>query len=723
MGIQSLIRVQHWILLLTIFTVSSQLVISKVYSNDRRHLIKELFRLKNRAVNYSPYVCPDGWDNWEDKCYRAIALKRTTYEEASQRCKEDKDPSDMAKIVGFNMNNALGEAAKKALEAEEGEDCMFDRQEEKWWIGLTCSATTDKCQWADGSSIDIVNGYWDVTIGLPVLKDGCVAVNGNFGWFITNCSQPLPAFVCMRRACQHDQFLCTNGKQCIPNGWKCDGYADCEDGSDEHGCNDVVHYNCSGYDSTIANDTGMIMSPRFPDKYPIYTNCIWRITTEKGKIIYLTFHTFETERANDVVSLYSSDFEQSDDLLIRAPISGTYKQESIKDLENLESSGNSMLITFKTDHLTEKSGFNATWKADYQKCSDVSLPAKSEPQSLLTPGYPTGYPRNTDCAWYIDPESETDSVTLQLIDFDLEKDGDWFQVRDGRSNLGDIIATYVSYSNIAILMSSKQAKNGMLVKFASNGETVGEARGVNATYRKGCVVELDPHSSSISIQSPGHPQNKYMPNLHCSWLLKFNESVTLLCDAFITQNGRDNFTIYNSADVQIYNSADQSGRGCPSHPIRLEDGKGEIVFESDEEEEYTGWKYTIGPDCPALQSSEEMTYSNDSTWYGTQVQCTCVQEGYEVVGINPRVCGLNKKWTTKPECKLVSSEGLNDEGDSNGKENLDDNDPAESTDKPETVPTASNPLTDSTHTGTMKNRVVPITVSSVHHPQAKYPAD
>lgn len=38
--------------------------------------------------------------------------------------------------------------------------------------------------------------------------------------------------------CDEDtyDFRCNDGQRCIPSGSRCDGWADCDDGSDEDGC-------------------------------------------------------------------------------------------------------------------------------------------------------------------------------------------------------------------------------------------------------------------------------------------------------------------------------------------------------------------------------------------------------------------------------------------------------------------------------------------------------
>jgi Low-density lipoprotein receptor domain class A len=43
-------------------------------------------------------------------------------------------------------------------------------------------------------------------------------------------------FLVRKTFCRNNEFLCSNGEQCIPQGWVCDRATDCSDGSDEKSC-------------------------------------------------------------------------------------------------------------------------------------------------------------------------------------------------------------------------------------------------------------------------------------------------------------------------------------------------------------------------------------------------------------------------------------------------------------------------------------------------------
>ena len=59
---------------------------------------------------------------------------------------------------------------------------------------------------------------------------------GQNRWALGECQQQLP-FVCQTPTCADSQFRCRDGRKCVNAQWICDGTPDCDDMSDELGCN------------------------------------------------------------------------------------------------------------------------------------------------------------------------------------------------------------------------------------------------------------------------------------------------------------------------------------------------------------------------------------------------------------------------------------------------------------------------------------------------------
>ena len=47
--------------------------------------------------------------------------------------------------------------------------------------------------------------------------------------------------------CNDDEVLCDSGLQCVPSSSICDGWMDCDDTSDEHGCSKSVALKLFGH--------------------------------------------------------------------------------------------------------------------------------------------------------------------------------------------------------------------------------------------------------------------------------------------------------------------------------------------------------------------------------------------------------------------------------------------------------------------------------------------
>ncbi|XP_048457035.1 adhesion G-protein coupled receptor G6 isoform X1 [Rhincodon typus] len=109
---------------------------------------------------------------------------------------------------------------------------------------------------------------------------------------------------------------------------------------------------CSKCTETLTRPTGQFASPCFPREYISDLSCQWTIRAPPGFIIQLTFHEFELEEAQrclyDFVSINTGA-----ELIEFCGVTA-------KGL-TLNSTGNEMIVTFKTDFSIQKKGFRVTY--------------------------------------------------------------------------------------------------------------------------------------------------------------------------------------------------------------------------------------------------------------------------------------------------------------------------------------------------------------------------
>ncbi|RUS79977.1 hypothetical protein EGW08_012278, partial [Elysia chlorotica] len=143
----------------------------------------------------------------------------------------------------------------------------------------------------------------------------------------------------------------------------------------------------------LSGDNGKFTSPDYPHNYRNRARCVWSISVEPGKVIRLTFHEFEVERATycgfDWVLIYDNSTSRANPL-------GKECGSSIP--EPIWSNGNQMFVEFESNSNVTASGFRAEWEA-------VCGGDLSGTRGIITsPDYPNSYRNRDKCVWSITVE-------------------------------------------------------------------------------------------------------------------------------------------------------------------------------------------------------------------------------------------------------------------------------------------------------------------------------
>nr|XP_028600382.1 tolloid-like protein 1 [Podarcis muralis] len=303
-------------------------------------------------------------------------------------------------------------------------------------------------------------------------------------------------------------------------------------------------YRCPACGETLQESTGNFSSPGFPNGYPSYTHCIWRISVTPGEKIVLNFTTMDLYKS----SLCWYDYiEVRDGYWKKSPLLGRFCGDKLPDV--LTSSDSRMWIEFRGSSTWVGKGFSATYEAI---CGGEIH--KNEGQ-IQSPNYPDDYRPMKECVWKI-TVSENYNVGLTFQAFEIERHDncayDYLEVRDGTSESSPLIGHFCGYDKPEDIRSTS---NTLWMKFVSDG-TVNKAgfaanffkeedecakpdnggceqRCVNTlgSYQCACDpgYELGPDKKSCeaacgglltklngTITTPGWPK-EYPPNKNCVW--------------------------------------------------------------------------------------------------------------------------------------------------------------------------------------------------------------
>ncbi|XP_049577209.1 dorsal-ventral patterning tolloid-like protein 1 isoform X2 [Syngnathus scovelli] len=303
-------------------------------------------------------------------------------------------------------------------------------------------------------------------------------------------------------------------------------------------------YRCPACGETLQDSTGNFSSPGYPNGYPSYTHCVWRISVTPGEKIVLNFTTMDLYKS----SLCWYDYmEVRDGYWRKAPLLGRFCGDKLPDV--LTSTDSRMWVEFRSSSNWVGKGFSAVYEAI---CGGDIIKDSGQIQS---PNYPDDYRPSKECVWRI-TVSEGFNVGLSFQAFEIERHDscayDYLEVRDGPLETSPLIGRFCGYDKPEDVRTTSHT---LWMKFVSDG-TVNKA-GFAANFFKeedecskpdngGCEqrcvntlgsfkcacdpgYELAPDKKSCeaacggllsklngTISTPGWPK-EYPPNKNCVW--------------------------------------------------------------------------------------------------------------------------------------------------------------------------------------------------------------
>ena len=108
---------------------------------------------------------------------------------------------------------------------------------------------------------------------------------------------------------------------------------------------------------------GVLTSPNFPQLYPDNHESTQTIRVAEGKIIYIEFTNFNTEREYDFVTLTDDDGTDLTDQLINGGAALSGKKVDLDELPFAWIHSNIVHVHFHTDGNTQRSGWKLEWQA------------------------------------------------------------------------------------------------------------------------------------------------------------------------------------------------------------------------------------------------------------------------------------------------------------------------------------------------------------------------
>ncbi|KAF8777573.1 Cubilin like protein [Argiope bruennichi] len=271
---------------------------------------------------------------------------------------------------------------------------------------------------------------------------------------------------------------------------------------------DATSTGCGG---KLTAPRGSIVSPNYPQPYPYNADCEWLIQVSAGSIISLSIVDIDIEEHRDCrydyVQVFDGPTENS-----RQVLRICNNQQSPG---TITSSGNSLLIRFRSDFSEVAGGFHLA----YQTLCNNNLTSRRG--VIESPNFPDTYPHNHNCTWMIQAPPGS-NISIAFSHLFLEGgdtcDADYVEVlqmdKEGhQSQLGKYcgdtnrppgtIQTTTNTAIVRLVTDQSVTREGFRLEWAI----------------KGCGGDIK-NKNNFMITSPNYP-NGYPMETTCYWHVSY----------------------------------------------------------------------------------------------------------------------------------------------------------------------------------------------------------
>ncbi|GAB0192284.1 tolloid-like protein 2 [Grus japonensis] len=261
-------------------------------------------------------------------------------------------------------------------------------------------------------------------------------------------------------------------------------------------------YKCPACGETLQDSTGNFSAPGFPNGYPSYSHCVWRISVTPGEKIMLNFTSMDLFKSR----LCWYDYvEVRDGYWRKAPLLGRFCGDKIP--EPVISTDSRLWIEFRSSSNILGKGFFVVYEAI---CGGE---IHKDAGQIQSPNYPDDYRPSKECIWKI-TVSEGFHIGIMFQAFEIEWHDacsyDYLEIRDGLTEYSPLIGHFCGYEKPEDIKSSS---NKVWMKFASDA-TINKAGFAANFFKAACGGFITKLNGTIT--SPGWPK-EYPTNKNCVW--------------------------------------------------------------------------------------------------------------------------------------------------------------------------------------------------------------